>query len=343
MKTNIVFTDIRSAWQLFREEFASGFAPENPLLLKTRGNNPWFTPEYSLKALEAASIWMDEKTLVESTEKYKIPFPEASSKRLGIIAAGNIPAVGLHDLICGLISGMQVDFKPSSSDNVLIPRFIELLYAQSPAWRDQVRVVEFLSGNYDAFIGTGSNNTNRYFKDRYSTVPSLLRHHRNSLAYIKNDISEEQLSMLADDVFLYFGLGCRNVSLIFVPEDFDLNRMIKAFHARYPNLMDFSRYADAVKYYRSYFALMLEPCWDAGFLLMRQGARLDCPVSCLNVARYVDFAEVTAFVEQNQDFIQCIVGGGHEFPFNVDFGKSQFPEFSDFADGIDTLRFLSHV
>lgn len=335
--------DILEAWNLFREEFALLSPDENQLLQKARIANSWFIPAFSRVALEAADQWMNETTLMQAFTTHGFKVSAENNGRLGIIAAGNIPAVGLHDLVCGLLSGMEIDFKAAASDNVLIPRFIELVHEQNQALVGRIKNVDFLSGDYHAFIGTGSNNTNRYFREKYKTIPSLLRHHRNSLAWVVDSVSDEQLALLADDVFLYYGLGCRNVSLVFVPVDFDLNRLINAFHSKYPDLMNFSRYADAVKYYRSYFSLMQEPCWDAGFMLMRQGARLDSPVGCLNIVRYSEFGEVDAFINEHQDDIQCVVGNACDNITNTIYGKSQFPAFLDFADGIDTLEFLNHV
>lgn len=337
-----IFNDINSAWKIFYSEIVNGDDESNHLLLNAKAKNPWFTPSFSKAAIQSANEWFLNNNLVSFCKRNPDNCIPNSEKKIGIIAAGNIPAVGLHDLLCALLSNTSIHFKPATSDSVLIPRFIEILHQQNDYWRSRVQLVDQLRGDFSAFIGTGSNNTNRYFKEKFSNIPSLLRHHRNSIAIIDQNDTEADFNALAHDVFQYFGMGCRNVSLVFIPKDFDLNRMINAFFSQYPWLIDFARYADAVKYYRSYFGLTIEPFWDAGFLLMREGERLDAPIGCLNVVRYSDVQSIQNFVSQNQQNIQCIVSNKNNTIGNTVFGRTQNPHFLDFADGINTLNFINN-
>jgi hypothetical protein len=279
----------------------------------------------------------------ENLTKWLTPYQrsvQTEPKIVAIIIAGNIPLVGFHDLLCVLISGNKALIKLSSDDSELMKWTIEQLIAIEPEFKDLIAFAEERQlKNFDAVIATGSNNTNRYFEYYFKDKPNLLRRTRNSLAIINGNETELELDSLADDVFFYFGLGCRNVSKLLLPRGYNLEPLFLAFE-KYKDIINHNKYANNYTYHKAIFLMNLTPHLDNGFLILKQDDGLASPLSVLLFSFYDNEEEVKAYLETNKEIIQCGVGTAD---YLVDFGKSQQPELWDYADGIDTMEFLKNL
>ena len=296
--------------------------------------NPWFMPANVHRALKAISVWLDRKQLDQWVEKYQgLQQDLVSERSIGIIMAGNIPLVGFHDLLCVLISGNKAIIKCSSDDNVLLPFLLEVLERVSPEFAGYFQLSERF-GDMDAVIATGSNNTSRYFDYYFGRKPHIIRKNRNSVAVLTGDESDAELALLGDDIFSYFGLGCRNVSKLYVPADYSFDRFFGNMEV-YGELINHNKYMNNYDYHRALYLLNSEPFLTNNFLSVREHTALQTPVSVLHFERYADKGDVMKKLQDEQDKIQCIVG--KEF---LPFGSSQQPGLTDYADGVDTLQFL---
>ncbi len=300
--------------------------------------NGWFTKEAVLMSLHGISSWLNEDTLQQWKKLYEIS-PER--KKVGLIMAGNIPLVGFHDLLCVLLSENTAQIKMSSSDKSLLPGILERLVEIEPEFKDQINFVQKLS-DYDAVIATGSNNSARYFEYYFRNKPHIIRKNRNSIAVLKGDETEEELRELGKDIFSYYGLGCRNVSKILIPEDFDLDRLFGA-------ILDFNevamnkKYANNYDYYKALYLLNKADLIENGFLLVKEDSTLHSPVSMLFYQRYQNENDIKEYIEIEKENIQCVVSKSEVIENAVPFGKSQFPSVDDYADGVDTMKFLTSL
>lgn len=293
--------------------------------------NPWFTETHVRQALAGLALWLEKEKLENWLSAY--PFAE-KPKNVAVIMAGNIPLVGFHDFLCVLMSGHRVLCKLSSQDALLWQAVFKMLTLIDPRIAEHFSHSTGLMKNFDAVIATGSNNTAISFKHYFEKYPHIIRQNRTSIAVLNGDESDEELSALADDVFSYFGFGCRNVSQIFVPENFDVQRLFAQF-VKYESFINHHKYMNNFDYYRSLYLLNTEPILENGFLLMRFNKELHAPPAVLNCHRYADWAEVNAFLQENQEQIQAIVGKD-----GIPFGAAQCPSLTDYADGVNVMEFL---
>jgi hypothetical protein len=313
---------------------------ESPVIQQAYLYNNWFTIDMQLKSFGAWSDLLTKEKLNEWTSKYELSEPD-SSKKVAIIMAGNIPLVGFHDLLSVLISGNIALVKPSSDDSVLIKWVIAQLLEINAEFSNKIEMVEDHSLKiFDAVIATGSNNSNRYFEYYFRNKPSLLRRTRNSVAVLSGNETAEDLDKLADDVFLYFGMGCRNVSKLLVPKGYNLEPMFLAFE-RYKDIIHHNKYANNYTYHKALFLMNQDPHLDNGFLIVKQDNALASPLSVLMFQIFESEADIHAFLELHKENIQCTVGRLTENM--IPFGKSQDPGLSDYADGVDTLQFLKEL
>jgi len=257
----------------------------------------------------------------------QIPF------RVGLVMAGNIPAVGFHDLLCVLASGNQAVCKLSSDDEVLIPFLTDILARVEPAFGGQSKFVGRVS-DVDAVIATGSNNSARYFEYYFRHHPHIIRHNRNGVAVISGDESVEELGRLGQDIFTYFGMGCRSISKLFVPSGYDFSQFFSVTE-RFSEVMQHNKYMNNYDYHRALFLLNNEAFLTNNFLSLRQNTAIASPVSVLHYDYYVSRMEVERYLEMEAEKIQCVVGKGY-----LPFGTAQAPGLSDYADGVDTMKFL---
>ena len=304
--------------------------------------NAWFTPESVRQAVTAIGQMLNKRDLLTWLSKYDLD-KNTASKKVGLILAGNIPLVGFHDVLCVLITGNHALIKSSTQDARLIKYVLNMLTDIEPAFKDQYTFIERLEG-FDAIIATGSNNTSRYFEYYFSKVPNIIRKNRNSVAVLTGDETTDQLHNLGHDIFDYYGLGCRNVSKVLVPKDYNFVPFFEAIESYQP-IINHHKYNNNYDYNKSIYLVNRDKHLDNGFLLVKEDERMVSPLAVLFYEEYDDINAVQALLSRENENIQCIVSTA---PLNVnnqvvDFGKSQQPALWDYADGIDTMDFLTKL
>ena len=300
--------------------------------------NAWFTPDNVEKAVRSIGEMLNIADLTTWLSKYTF---NNSGKKVGLILAGNIPLVGFHDVLCVLASGNHALIKASSQDSHLVKYVLEKLTVIDDSFSGRYAFVERLE-NFDAVIATGSNNTSRYFEFYFGKVPNIIRKNRNSIAVLTGNETAEQLYQLGHDIFDYYGLGCRNVSKILVPDDYNFNFFFESIQG-YENIIHHHKYNNNYDYNKSIYLVNRDEHLDNGFLLVKKDDRFTSPLAVLFYSNYADEAAAEKIINDNSDKIQCVVSGirlnvGNQV---VNFGQSQQPKLWDYADGIDTMEFLA--
>jgi hypothetical protein len=297
--------------------------------------NPWFTPGNIRKALSGLVFMLNKEKLSSWIEMYpNMNFNPKTPKRVGIVMAGNIPLVGFHDLLSVLISGNHAVVKLSSSDNRLWPPLFDILYAINSEYRNRITIVEDRLKDFDAVVATGSNNTARYFDYYFGKYPNIIRKNRNGVSVISGNESKEELKGLANDIFDFFGLGCRNVSKIFVPEVYELDKIFEQLYSHH-DIINHHKYANNFDYNRTVMMLNKDNILENGFVIFKNAMEIASPLACVFYERYSDPQLLKKELELRKDEIQCIVSSKA-----IPFGHSQKPELWDYADGVDTMAFL---
>lgn len=297
-----------------------------------RENNPWFTEEDVRYALLQFLPWLERKNAEKFLEKYSQNMEE---QNLAIVAAGNIPCVCFHDVICGLLSLCNIQVKLSSNDKVILPF---LMKRMSEKFELPISFVEKVK-NFDKIIATGSNNTSLYFQSYFSDYPHIIRKSRSSVAVVCNQDNTEGLQ---EDVFRYFGKGCRNVSLIFLPQGYELKNLSDRLKT-YKFAPDFQKYKNNCDYYKAVFLMNNIKFTDAEFFTLREELNLHPPLSVINYVFYNDISEVNKFLLEQKEDLQCVVAEKAELSDKIKktpFGSAQSPQLDDFADEVDTMAFL---
>jgi len=301
--------------------------------------NPWFTEENIRKSIQA----MGNSITPEKLEKWISDYPqlkkEKPEKKIGVITAGNIPLVGFHDFISVLISGHQFYGKLSSKDNRLLPFIADFLMDYNPDFKNLIYFEENQLKSFDAMIATGSNNTSRYFEYYFGKYPHIIRKNRNSAAVLDGNESAEDIQSLADDIFSYFGLGCRNVSKLFVPKNYCFDHFFSNIE-HYQSIYNHHQYANNFDYNRSIFLMNQIQHFDNGFVLLKEDQGLSSPIAVIYFEFYEHINRVKDFINLNSDLIQCIASNIKFSEKGVPLGKTQQPELWDYADNIDTIQFL---
>ncbi len=301
-------------------------------------HNPWFTPTGIYQAIEGLNVLLETVILSNWANFYNIP-DKAQSKRVGVVMAGNIPAVGFHDFLCVLISGNIFVGKLSGADMFLIPAIAQLLVAIDGRFSPYIFfTTERLSG-FDYVIATGSTNTSRYFNYYFGKYPNIIRSNRNSIAVLSGNETTEELQLLATDVFSYFGLGCRNVSLLFVPGGYNFEKMLEIF-THNPELINHSKYFNNYEYNKAILLINAISHYDNGTVLLKEDESISSSVSVLHYKFYNNVDEVNQWIDSNGERIQCVVSGSKKVCHSIPYGQSQTPIVSDYADGVDTMKFL---
>ena len=296
--------------------------------------NPWFTKENIEKALGAWHEQLKVDMLTAWLNPYKLQEVSIPKKVL-IIMAGNIPLVGFHDFLTVLISGHKVVVKMSSTDNVLVKVLIEKLISIAPEFKESIDFIDDVKNrNFDGVIATGSDNSAQYFEYYFKRAKKIIRKNRRSVAVLDGSESAMELQGLANDVFAYFGLGCRNVSKLFLPKGFDLDNLFKAFYP-YSDVVNHKKYGNNYDYNKAIFLMGSNDLIENGFLLMKEDKSLLSPVAMLYYEFYNDMNTVEQFVEENAEQLQCVVSKK-----DIAFGNTQKPNLWDYADGVDTVEFL---
>jgi hypothetical protein len=297
--------------------------------------NGWFTQAFINKAIEnITNNFLDAGKLNAFVAMYSFPDQQLRPKTIGLVMAGNIPLVGFHDWLCIFLSGHNAVVKPASKDTVLISHIIEKLAGWNPEASHQTRFAEMLKGA-DAYIATGSNNSARYFEYYFSKYPHIIRRNRTSVAVLTGNETIAELESLADDVNLYFGLGCRNVTKLYLPKNYDFVPLLESLK-KYIAFADHNKYKNNYDYQLAILLLNNKYYMTNGAILLVENEALFSAISQLHYEFYRDDPGTILPGLQNNPDIQCVIGKGL-----VAFGQAQNPQLSDFADGIDTMEFLT--
>lgn len=307
------------------------------LLEKSKTENQWFTIENQKFALQQWADLLTEENINNWLKEYSI---SKISKRVGLIMAGNIPLVGFHDVISVVLSNHIPVIKLSSKDKYIIP-FLLKKWNEFSEGNVQFEFVERLE-NFDAVIATGSNNTARYLEYYFKNHLNIIRKNRTSVAVLKGDETEEELRLLANDIFQYFGLGCRNVTRILIPQDFVIDRLFESF-IDFQDIINHNKYANNYEYNRAVYLLNQDKFWDNNFVMMKEDEKLFSPLSVINFSRYSSLDEVRSFIAENEENIQCVVAKDELGFDSIEFGEAQNPGLNTYADNVDTMKFLSLI
>lgn len=301
-------------------------------------HNGWFTEENVRFSLSQWSTLLTERKLKEWLRDYDLQ--PVTPKTVGIIMAGNIPLVGFHDFICVLLTGHRVQIKQSSNDSIILPVLVSYLQAIQSYFKKYIHFDDSFT-TVDAIIATGSNNTARYFEYYFSKKPHIIRKNRNSVAILTGKESAEQLASLGEDIFRYYGLGCRSVSKIFVPKDYKFDPFFEAIY-EYQDIMNSSKYANNYDYNKTVYLMSNFKLLENGFLLLKEDDSYGSPIATLFYEYYSDENDLQVKIDRDAEKIQCIVADNFQFD-TIDFGETQKPSLTDYPDGIDVIQFLSKI
>jgi hypothetical protein len=307
------------------------------LLKKSEIENPWFTIENQKFALNQWADLLTEENINNWLKEYSI---SKISKRVGLIMAGNIPLVGFHDVVSVVLSNHIPVIKLSSKDKYMIP-FLLKKWKEFSDNQVEYEFVERLE-NFDAVIATGSNNTARYLEYYFKNHLHIIRKNRTSVAVLKGDETPEELQLLAKDIFQYFGLGCRNVTRLFIPQDFIIDRLFESF-IDYHDIINHNKYANNYEYNRAVYLLNMDKFWDNNFVMLKEDDKLFSPLSVINFSRYSSLDEAKNFINENEENIQCVVAKDELGLDSIRFGQAQNPGLDTYADNVDTMKFLSLI
>lgn len=309
------------------------------LVQSAKHKNAWFTTEEVRKAVLANGEMLNQEDLNNWLSAYQLNFE--NPKKVGLILAGNLPLVGFHDILAVLLTGNIALIKLSSQDDNLIPFLIKKLIEIEPAFENQIQFVERLE-NFDAVIATGSNNSSRYFDYYFSKVPNIIRKNRNSIALLTGNESKEELRLLGNDIFDYYGLGCRNVSKFLVPKDYNFIPFFEAIEPFNP-ILNHHKYQNNYDYNKSIYLINKNKHFDNGFLLVTESDKITSPLSAVFYQEYDSLNDAVNYIDTEKDNIQVVVSNsGVELPTaKVKLGESQNPKLWDYADGVDTIAFLT--
>ena len=307
------------------------------LLRKSEIENSWFTQESQRFALKQWADLLTEENLNHWLSKYK---PSHDSKKVGLILAGNIPMVGFHDVISVILSQHIALIKLSSKDRTILPFLLNKWQEFSEA-ELQYEFVEKLQ-DFDAVIATGSNNTARYLEYYFKNHLSIIRKNRTSIAVLKGDETPEELQLLAEDIFRYYGLGCRNVTRLFIPQDFVIDGLFENF-LNFKEIINHNKYANNYEYNRAIYLLNQERFWDNNFVMLKEDEALFSPLSVINFTRYKNIDEVKSFINENKENIQAIAAKPELGLDSIALGEAQNPDLETYADHVDTMQFLEVI
>ncbi|MBX2954709.1 MAG: acyl-CoA reductase [Cyclobacteriaceae bacterium] len=300
--------------------------------------NPWFTSKNVQKAITGVNNFLDRDKLTQWLAPYTLE--TLTPKNIAVVMAGNIPLVGFHDLLCVLISGHNALVKLSSKDSKLTRYLIDRLIEIEPEFKTRIIIQEEILKDFDAVIATGSDNSARLFDYYFRKVPNVIRRNRTSCAILTGDETLDDFKNLGNDVFDYFGLGCRNVSKLFVPEGYNFIPLLDTWKSFEP-VIHHHKYINNYDYQKSILLVNQQHFLDTGFVLLQESEKLVSPIAVLYYEYYNSLDSLHSIIEFNKPKLQCIVGKIE--PASIPFGQAQHPELWDYADGVDTLAFLGNL
>lgn len=298
--------------------------------------NGWFTDENVLFSIENWSKSLNKESLSKWTSAYH--FNKNTDKTVAVIMAGNIPLVGFHDFLSVLISGNKALVKLSSNDKTFLPLIAKYLEHVESNFKGKIYFTEGKLEDFDAVIATGSNNTARYFDYYFGKYPNIIRKSRNSVAVLTGNETLVELEKLGEDIFRYFGLGCRSVSKLFAPANYNFDNLFKAIY-KYHDIINYPKYQNNYDYNKAVYLMSLFKLQENGFLMLKEDESYASPIATLFYEYYNSESKLISKLNSDMDQIQCVVGN-IELENTVSFGNTQSPRLSDYADGVDTLQFI---
>lgn len=311
---------------------SSEVTKDEEIISTASAHNGWFTAENIIFALKGWSNVLTEENIRTWLSSYDIS--EKQPRTIAIVMAGNIPLVGFHDFLSVLITGNKVLAKLSSSDTVLLPYLAKKLIEFEPGFADHIEFTEERLANFDAVIATGSNNTARYFDYYFGKYPNIIRKNRNSVAVLNGNETSEQLEALANDIFRYFGLGCRNVSKLFLPKGYDFDPFFNAMYS-WKEIINNNKYINNYDYNKAVYLMSNIELLDNEFMLLKEDTGFSSPISVVFYDYYENEEDLRNYLSENEEHIQAVISAN-----DIPFGAAQTPQLWDYADGVDTVSFL---
>ncbi|MGB0888187.1 MAG: acyl-CoA reductase [Vicingaceae bacterium] len=307
------------------------------LILRQKSYNGWFDKENVLNAITQTANSLTADNIKSWLLDYDVP--QNNDKIIGVIMAGNIPLVGFHDFLSVLITGNAIQAKLASGDNTLLKKIGEILVFIEPDFKTKINFVDKLQ-NFDAVIATGSNNTARYFEQYFGKYPHIIRKNRSSVAIINKNDTAEDILPLGNDIFQYYGLGCRSVSKLYFPEGYRIDTFFESILETYQDVTQNNKYANNYDYNKAVYLMGSNQLLDNGFVLLKEEHGFDSPVGVLNYEFYKSIDDLNTQLLKNKNELQCIVSSKNTPLNTLAFGKAQSPNLNDYADGVDTLQFI---
>jgi hypothetical protein len=301
--------------------------------------NHWFTPDNVRNAIDGIVHLLNESDLQTWISRYT--FSDHSPRKVGVVMAGNIPGVGFHDFLCVLLSGNILYAKLSSQDEMLIKFITSILLEINDLYKERIFFAERLN-DMDAMIATGSDNTSRYFEYYFSKIPHIIRKNRTAVAVLNGNETVDDLQELSKDIFLYFGLGCRNISKLYVPEGYNFKSFFEATQP-FDFVRNHHKYNNNYEYNRSVYLINQVFHYDNGFLMLLENENIVSPMSVLYFEYYQNEDDLKDKLAAHQEKIQCIVCKDAFLSGSFAFGQAQYPKVWDYADGVDTMQFLTGI
>jgi hypothetical protein len=318
------------------DEFSQRLATEIEAAVHYNG---WFTKNNVRFSLQQWQLALTEDNLSAWLKNYDINTKAPNT--IGLILAGNVPLVGFHDVLSVLVTGHNVLIKYSSNDQRLLPLLLEKLKAINNKYNDRIKTAKDQLKGFDAVIATGSNNTSRYFNYYFKNVPSIIRKNRHSVAILTGEESPEQIQLLANDIFRYYGLGCRNVSKLLVPEGYNFNTFFENI-MNWSEVINDNKYANNYDYNKAVYLMSGANMLDNNFVLLKDDKGFSSPIGVLFQDSYKNLEELEEILAEEKDNLQCVVSNNLQ-PHHIYFGETQHPKLWDYADNIDTVEFLLKV
>ncbi len=309
-------------------------------ILQAEDENPWFTRKFILQAIGNIVLWLDEKKLFHWLSNYD--FDSLKPGKIGVITAGNIPLAGFHDMMSVLLSGHLFVGKLSHKDKKLMELMAQLLVLNDPDLKKRIFLHEKNLKSCDAIIATGSNNTNRYFDFYFSHIPHIFRKSRKGIGIISGKEATDQLQLLTNDMLDYFGLGCRNITKLYVPEKYDFSILLNELNKKQEYLLH-NKYVNNYEYYKALFALSKENVIKSNVALLVENSSIAPPVACVYFEYYENKSFLLQALENIKNETQCIVSENGWLADSIPFGKTQTPLVNEYADRIDTMLFLTGI
>lgn len=322
----------------------------NEILKLAEQQNGWFTQKNIINTLKGIEFWLTQSAL----EKWLAHYPTLPKENLkpinvGVIMAGNIPLVGFHDFLCVLITGNNIDAKLSSSDAILLKFITKKLIAINPEWEKHIHFIDKLTATTQAVIVTGSNSTAKHFEHYFRNTPHIIRKNRNGVAILDGTETIEDIGKLGEDIFSYFGLGCRNISKLYIPENFDLANFFRGIE-KFSPVVYHNKYANNYTYNRTIFLMGSKVFLDNNFMAVIEDKAIPSPIAVTHYERYNNLASLKTELASQKEMIQCVATTERtakalentDLPL-VKLGETQSPSLMDYADGVDVIKFIAEL